>query len=99
MDQSRKHIYSTILSNDETRDLAKQAAKNILAKMKGLGYPLPNDGVPAEQEEEEEEEAAGEQETQNQDDDEEEEEELIHMYSDEEEIIEPSLSTLDRNFN
>lgn len=112
MDQSRKHINSTVLSSEETRDLAKVTAQNILVKMKELGYPLPHpndilkeiqDGGNEEDDDdgdgegEEEEEEVGEQKKE-EPNQHEEEEELIHMYSDEE-FLEPSISILDPNYH
>ena len=88
-----------VLSEEETKEFAKETANNIWSKVKELGYSTQCNGDDDEDGiEEEDEEEVVEQETSDKQPMEEEEEEVIHMYSDEEDILEQSQFILDINY-
>ena len=107
IDQSKKKIKNNILTTDETHELARETAHNIIQTLKEMGHPILKEQGQEEQfgddEEDEEQQAAHEEEEgeeeKEEEEEEEEEEEVIHMYSDEDEsLMEPSLSILDKNY-
>lgn len=102
IDQSKKRINNTVLSLAETQDLAKETAINIIKALKEQGHVFPEEEGEEEEEvhdrQEGEEEVLEDEVMMQDDEDGEEDEEIIHMYSDEDETQEASMSILNQSF-